>query len=346
MTKLSTSEAEQLSSFQSANGNEPLERPRRSGLRARIVLYLFRSPHTPARIVRRLRAPSLEEAVRGRVVLVTGASSGIGRAAALRIGAAGATVLLVARATEALEEVQAQIDAGGGTARVHPCDLRDRDAVEQLGAELVESYGRVDVFVNNAGRSIRRAIDESYDRLHDFERTMRLNYFAALQLTLALLPPMREQGSGHIVNVSTMGVLGRPPRWSAYIASKSALDAFSHCLAIEARDSGVRVTNIHFPLVHTPMSAPTPAYDGAPGLSPEDAADAIVEAIRTRPPRLTPRLGLLFQTGWLVSPTTMQRVLSRFVRRPTAPSTKREDEQAGVSAGSQMGSRTSPPERN
>jgi NAD(P)-dependent dehydrogenase (short-subunit alcohol dehydrogenase family) len=293
-------------------------RRRRGLLPPRVILYLLHSPHTPARVARRLRAPSLEEVVGGRVVLVTGASSGIGRAAALRIGAAGATVILVARTTEALEEVRAQIDASGGAAHVHGCDLRDGEAVDRLAAEIVEGYGRVDVFVNNAGRSIRRAIHESYDRLHDFERTMRLNYFAGLQLILALLPAMRRHGSGHIVNVSTMGVLGRAPRWSAYVASKSALDAFSHCLAIETRDEGVRVTNIHFPLVHTPMSAVTRAYEGAPGLTAEDAADAIVEAIRTRAPRLSPRLGLLFQTGWLLSPTGMQAVLSRFFRRSAA----------------------------
>jgi NAD(P)-dependent dehydrogenase (short-subunit alcohol dehydrogenase family) len=276
---------------------------------------MYRSAFTPARIVRLLRAPSLGAAVEGRVVLVTGASSGIGRATARRVGAAGATVLLVARRTEALRAVEAEIAAVGGTAHVHPCDLRDLEAVDRLAAEILERYGRVDVFVNNAGRSIRRSINESYDRAHDFERTMQLNYFAALRLILALLPPMRAQRSGHIINVSTMGVQGRPPRWSAYIASKAALDAFSTCLAVEVRGDNVRVTNIHFPLVHTPMSAPTGIYDGAPGLTAEEAATTIAEAIRTRPPRISPRLGVLFQTAWLVAPAAMQRMLSRFYRR-------------------------------
>jgi NAD(P)-dependent dehydrogenase (short-subunit alcohol dehydrogenase family) len=280
---------------------------------------MYRSAFTPARIVRLLRAPSLGAAVKGRVVLVTGASSGIGRATARRVGAAGATVLLVARRTEALTAVQAEIAAAGGTAHVHPCDLRDLEAVDRLAAEILERYGRVDVFVNNAGRSIRRPIDESYDRAHDFERTMQLNYFAALRLILAFLPSMREQRSGHIVNVSTMGVLGRPPRWSAYVASKAALDVFSTCLAVEVRGDDVRVTNIYFPLVHTPMIAPTAIYDGAPGLTAEEAATTIAEAIRTRPPRISPRLGVLFQTAWLIAPAGMQRMLSRVYRRSLDP---------------------------
>jgi NAD(P)-dependent dehydrogenase (short-subunit alcohol dehydrogenase family) len=281
---------------------------------------MYRSAFTPARVVRLMRAPSLAASVTGRVVLVTGASSGIGRATAQRLGAAGATVLLVARRTEALTALEAEIAAVGGTAHVHPCDLRDLEAVDRLAAEIMERYGRIDVLVNNAGRSIRRSIDQSYDRAHDFERTMQLNYFAALHLILALLPSMRERRSGHIINVSTMGVLGRPPRWSAYVASKAALDAFSNCLAVEVLGDDVHVTNIYFPLVHTPMVAPTGIYDGAPGLTAEEAATMIDEAIRTKAPRISPRLGVLFQTAWLIAPATMQRMLSRFYARSLARS--------------------------
>jgi NAD(P)-dependent dehydrogenase (short-subunit alcohol dehydrogenase family) len=337
MAKLVTSETQRQSEGP-PTGDWPKPAPprRRRKLPAQVTLYLFGSPHTPARILRRLRAPSLEQAVRGRVVLVTGASSGIGRAAALRIGEAGATVLLVARTTEALEEVRAQIEASGGTAHVHPCDLRDPESVEQLGAEIVELYGRVDIFVNNAGRSIRRPIDESYDRLHDYERTMRLNYFAPLQLILALLPAMRQHGSGHIINVSTMGVIGRAPRWSAYVASKSALDAFSHSIAIETRGDGVRITNIHFPLVHTPMAAATAIYNRAPGLTTDDAADEIVEAIRTKTPRLTPRLGALFGAGWLISPAAMQALLSRFFQR-SLESERADSPEGGEANGASRG---------
>src|SRR5438132_189535 len=149
--------------------------------------------------------------------------------------------------SEALEEVRAEIESAGGSAEVLTCDMRDMEAVDQLAAEIIEQHGRVDVLINNAGRSIRRSVEESYDRAHDYERTMRLNYFAAVHLVLALLPAMRERGSGQIINVSTMGVQGRAPRWSAYIASKAALDAFSICLANETRSDGVTVTGIHFP---------------------------------------------------------------------------------------------------
>jgi NAD(P)-dependent dehydrogenase (short-subunit alcohol dehydrogenase family) len=280
-----------------------------------LVRFAFRSPRTPARLLRLLGAPSLSQAVHGRVVLVTGASSGIGRATALRVGAAGATVLLVARRAEELEDVAAQIVAGGGQAVPHPCDMRDMDAVDRLGAGVLDRHGHVDVLVNNAGRSIRRSVAESYDRAHDYERTMRLNYFASVHLILALLPQMVERRSGQIVNVSTMGVYGRAPRWSAYLASKSALEAFSNVLAVEVRDMGVTITNVHFPLVHTPMSAPTSIYNGAPGLTAEEAADTIAEAIRTRPPRLTPRLGFAFGAGWLFAPGATQRLLSSVYQR-------------------------------
>jgi NAD(P)-dependent dehydrogenase (short-subunit alcohol dehydrogenase family) len=258
-------------------------------------------------------------------VLVTGASSGIGRATALRVGAAGATVLLVARRSEELEDVAAEIAARGGNAFAHPCDMRDMDAVDRLAKHVLDRHGSVDVLVNSAGRSIRRSVAESYDRAHDYERTMRLNYFASVRLILALLPQMVERRSGQIVNVSTMGVYGRAPRWSAYLASKSALEAFSNVLAVEVQDAAVTITNIHFPLVHTPMSAPTPIYTGAPGLTSEEAADTIAEAIRTRPPRLTPRLGFAFGLGWLFAPGATQRLLSsvyqRSLERSIPPST-------------------------
>jgi len=284
-------------------------------LPAPIVRYLYASAYTPARVVRLLRAPDLGQAVRGRVVLVTGASSGIGRATARRLGGAGATVLLVARRAGALDDLALEIDASGGEAHVHPCDLRDLDAVDQLAAEVLESYGHVDVLVNNAGRSIRRSVSEAYERSHDFHRTMRLNYFAPVHLLLALLPAMRERGGGHVINVSTMGVQGRPPRWSAYVASKTALDALSTCLASEVHADGVHMTSIHFPLVHTPMSASTAIYDGKPGLTAEEAADVVAEAVRTRPPRISPRLGVLFEIGWLVAPAAMHRLLGRAYRR-------------------------------
>jgi NAD(P)-dependent dehydrogenase (short-subunit alcohol dehydrogenase family) len=268
------------------------------------------APHLPGRLLRGLRRDTLERAVAGRVVMVTGASSGIGRASAVRLAAAGATVLLVARGRDALDEVRAEIAAAGGDAHVHPCDLSDLDAVGRLATEVLERHGRVDVLVNNAGRSIRRSIADSTDRMHDFERTMQLNYFGAVRLILALLPGMRVRGDGHIVNISTAGVQFGAPRYSAYIASKAALDAFSRCIAAEVHGDGVRITTVHMWLVRTPMIEPAGGvYDGMPGLSPEQAAELVADAIVHRPRRVATPLGNVAEVVHAVAPGAFDRLL-------------------------------------
>ena len=181
------------------------------------------------------RDRSLATAIKDKRVLITGASSGIGLETALRIGEAGGTVILVARTREKLEDVAKQVEAKGGTAHVHPADLSDLEDIERMAQEVIDAHGGVDVLINNAGRSIRRSVARSYDRFHDFERTMQLNYFGALKLILALLPGMRERKTGHIINVSSIGVQTNTPRFSAYVASKSALDAFSRCVGAGVR---------------------------------------------------------------------------------------------------------------
>ncbi len=222
------------------------------------------------------RDRSLATAIKDKRVLITGASSGIGLETALRIGEAGGTVILVARTREKLEEVAKQVEAKGGTAHVHPADLSDLEDIERMAQEVIDAHGGVDVLINNAGRSIRRSVARSYDRFHDFERTMQLNYFGALKLILALLPGMRERKTGHIINVSSIGVQTNTPRFSAYVASKSALDAFSRCVAPECVADNVKFTTIYMPLVRTPMIAPTDMYKAFPTMSPEEAgADAL-----------------------------------------------------------------------
>ncbi len=218
---------------------------------------------------------SLEAAVRGRVVLVTGASSGIGKAASMKIAEAGGIVLLVARTAEKLEETRDTIEARGGTAYVHAADLSNMEDIDRMADEVLAQHGHVDILVNNAGRSIRRSIALSYDRFHDFERTMQLNYFGAVKLILKLLPVMRERRSGQIINVSSIGVQTNTPRFSAYVASKAALDAFSRCIASEIIDDGVYVSTIYMPLVRTPMIKPTKMYDRFPTITPDKAADMI-----------------------------------------------------------------------
>ena len=214
--------------------------------------------------------------------MITGASSGIGKSAALKVGEAAGTVLLVARTPEKLEETRDEIEEAGGTAHIHRCDLSDLEDIERMADEVLAEHGRVDILVNNAGRSIRRSVALSYDRFHDYERTMQLNYFGALKLIMKLLPGMRERKFGHIINISSIGVQTNTPRFSAYVASKAALDAFSRCIGSEVIDDGVHITTIHMPLVRTPMIAPTKMYDAFPTISPDEAAEMISR--RDHPP--------------------------------------------------------------
>jgi thioester reductase-like protein len=255
------------------------------------------------------RGRTLKEALAGRHVLITGASSGIGRAAALKVAAAGGVPLLVARNVERLEEVRAEIVAGGGTAYVYAADIADMDSVERLTERVLADHRNVDALVNNAGRSIRRSIALSYDRFHDFERTMKINYFGAIKLIIGLLPHMRERGSGHIVNISSIGVQTSPPRFSAYVASKAALDAFTRVVASEVVGDGVSFTTIHMPLVRTPMIAPTKMYDAFPAITPDEAADMICEALRARPKHMGTRLGTFGEVAYALSPKAVDRIL-------------------------------------
>ena len=256
------------------------------------------------------RERSLASAIRGKKILITGASSGIGLETALKVGEAGGEVLLVSRTREKLEEVASQVEEAGGVAHVHPADLADLDDIDRLAAEVLEAHGGVDVLINNAGRSIRRSVARSYDRFHDFERTMQLNYFGALKLILALLPGMRERKSGHIINVSSIGVQTNTPRFSAYVASKSALDAFSRCVAPECVGDNVKFTTIYMPLVRTPMIAPTDIYKAFPTLTPEEAAQMLCDAMIDKPKRMASRLGTFGEVLYAVSPKTVDIVLN------------------------------------
>jgi thioester reductase-like protein len=255
------------------------------------------------------RGRTLKEALSGKHVLITGASSGIGRSTAVKVAAAGGVPLLVARNVEKLEEVRAEIVAAGGTAYVYAADISDTESIERLLERVLADHRNVDMLVNNAGRSIRRSIALSYDRFHDFERTMQLNYFGAVKLIIGLMPHMRERGSGHIVNVSSIGVQTNPPRFSAYVASKAALDAFSRVVASEVVGDGVTFTTIHMPLVRTPMIAPTTMYNAFPAISPEEAADMICEAMRSRPKQMGTRIGKFGEVAYSLNPSAVDRLL-------------------------------------
>lgn len=252
----------------------------------------------------------LRRRVAGRIVAITGASSGIGEALAYRLGSAGATVLLIARSAEKLREVKRVIESRGGSAFVYPCDLSDGQDTRRAIVAILSDHGRVDLLVNNAGMSIRRSVAKSYDRIHDFERTIALNFLGAVRLIMGFLPGMRERKHGQIVNVSTIGVQVNVPRYGAYLASKAALDAFSRVAAVEALQDGVKVTTVYMPLVKTPMMASTTIYDAFPMLSPEEATELIVEAVVDQPSRVTTPVGNLFELAYGLAPRTVERILS------------------------------------
>jgi NAD(P)-dependent dehydrogenase (short-subunit alcohol dehydrogenase family) len=252
---------------------------------------------------------SFEAAINGRTVVITGASSGIGRAAAMKIARAGGVPILVARSMDKLQETKAEIEAAGGTAYAYSADLSDLSSIDVLVEAILDEHVRIDMLVNNAGRSIRRSIALSQDRFHDFERTMALNYFGAIRLTMGLLPHMRERGSGHVVNVSSIGAQTNPPRFSAYVASKAALDAWTRVASSELVGDGITFTTIHMPLVRTPMIAPTKIYDSFPTITPDEAGDLVCEALRARPKQINTRLGTFGEVAYALAPKAVDQIL-------------------------------------
>jgi NAD(P)-dependent dehydrogenase (short-subunit alcohol dehydrogenase family) len=279
---------------------------------------LFTTPFALARRAARLLPLGpvrVDSQLAGKRVLVTGASSGIGEATALAVAARGAHVLLVARRHDELERVADEIRSAGGQASTYVCDLTDETAVKTLVEDVLRDHGGVDMLVNNAGRSIRRSLAASYDRMHDFERTMEINYFAPVRLMLGLLPSMVEQGNGHVVNVLSWGVQVKAPKFAAYLASKSALDVFSRVAGRELYGDGVTFTNVRMPLVRTPMIGPTEVYGKAPALSPEQAAARIVRALEDRPITIDTTVGRVAEVFNLVLPRLSDAVVHHASRR-------------------------------
>lgn len=281
---------------------------------------LFLSPQAFVR--RHLLAPAarlaghpLPSPLAERVVLVTGASSGVGEATAKQVAERGATVLLVARREEHLNRVVREITEAGGTAHGYPCDLTDGPATDALVAQVLAEHGAVDMLVNNAGRSIRRSLKYSYDRIHDFERTMAINYFGPVRLTLGLLPAMREQRFGHVVNIVTWGVQLKAPKFAAYIASKSALDTFARIAGREAWHDNVTFTNLRLSLVRTDMIVATEAYRHAPAKTPEQAAGLVVRALEDRPLTIGSPISNLGELFALAAPRLMDALMAESGRR-------------------------------
>ncbi|HTT36862.1 MAG TPA: SDR family oxidoreductase [Burkholderiales bacterium] len=257
---------------------------------------------------------SLAGAVKGKVVMITGGGAGIGKAAVLKIAAAGATLVVVDREEERLRETKAEVEAAGGRIATYACDLTEFEQSDAMVKQVLEEHGGVDILVNNAGRSIRRSIEHSFERFHDFERTMRLNYFGALRVTLGILPSMQRKKAGQVIDISSIGVLTNAPRFSAYVASKAAMDAFARCAASEFADDGIAFTTINMPLVRTAMSAPTKIYEHTQMLTPEEAADLIVQAIIERPDRIATRLGIFAEVVHAVAPKISHIVMNTAYR--------------------------------
>ena len=251
------------------------------------------------------------QSLAGKIVMVTGATSGIGYLTARKAAAAGARVILVSRTREKLEETRDIIARAGGEAYVYPCDLNELEAIDAMAEAVLRDFGYVDVLVNNAGRSIRRGVMESLDRFHDFERTMRLNYFGCVRLINKLLPAMVERKTGHIINISSIGVLTNMPRFSAYVASKAALDAFSRCLAAEVKAHNIELTSIYMPLVRTPMIAPTKLYNYVPTWSPDRAAATVVRAMVEQPKSISTPFGKGMSITYALWPRMNDWVLSK-----------------------------------
>ncbi|HCH26791.1 SDR family NAD(P)-dependent oxidoreductase [Psychrobacter celer] len=245
---------------------------------------------------------AISKAVKDKHIVITGASSGIGERTAFLLSECGAHVILLARTKDKLKIVADNIETLGGRASYYPCDLTDMNDIEDVSKRILADFGHVDVLVNNAGRSIRRSVHESVNRFHDFERTMDVNYFGAVKIILGLLPTMIGRKKGQIVNISSIGVLANSPRFAAYVASKSALDAFSRCLAAEVKGDNIKVTNIFMPLVRTPMIAPTKLYRYMPALMPDEAAMMIAKAIVHKPNSIASNMGKFASASYSLVP--------------------------------------------
>ncbi len=257
---------------------------------------------------------TLRGQVAGKVVLVTGGSSGIGLATAHKLAEAGAITIICGRDEDKLAEAKKEIKARGFDVVTYAADVADMADCDRFVQLVLANHGAVDILINNAGRSIRRSIEASYDRFHDFERTMQLNYFGALRLTMGLLPQMVAQKRGQVINISSIGVLTNAPRFSAYVASKAALDAWTRCAASEFADMQVKFTTINMPLVRTPMIAPTKIYQNVPTLSPDEAADLVAQAIVYKPVRIATRLGIMGVVVHALVPRIAQIVMNTSFR--------------------------------
>ncbi|MCW2780130.1 MAG: short-chain dehydrogenase/reductase [Marmoricola sp.] len=277
---------------------------------------LMNGPKSLARRARRsLPGSKVDSPLKGKRILITGASSGIGAESARKVAARGAITLLVARRADELDAVAGEIRAAGGVAHTYVCDLSNFDDLDDLVGKVIAEHGGLDMLVNNAGRSIRRSIKYSYDRMHDYERTMAINYFAPVRLSMGFLPAMVDQGDGHIVNVVSEGLQVHTPKFSAYLSSKAALDMWGRIAGREYFHDGVTVTSVRMPLVRTDMIAATDAYRRMPVLAPDEAAAMVVHALEDRPVVVNKVLGVAMSAFSASMPRVSDALVATAARR-------------------------------
>jgi len=269
----------------------------------------------------RVNMAQLKERLKGKNVLITGASFGIGEQLAYMLADTGAHLILVARTEEKLVQVKKEVALRGGRATVVAADLAKEESVADLITALNDIPGGIDIVINNAGKSIRRSLYESLDRLHDFKRSMAINYFGPVQLLLALIPTLKRN-KGYIINISAINVLMAPaPHWAAYQSSKAAFDNWFRCAAPELNAAGVYTTSIYLPLVRTRMIEPTPMYDKMPAMNPEHAARWICKVIITRQQKKAPWWLMAGQLSSVVFRGLWELLATRYLKKkpPYAP---------------------------
>ena len=231
---------------------------------------------------RHLSTGALAEAVQGKTILITGASYGIGEALAHRLAETGAHLILVARTAERLKALADDLATTAASVRWRSVDLRVEEEVADLIAWVRGNYSQLDALILNAGKSIHRAFYDSLDRYHDVTRTITTNYTSSAQLIMGLAT-LLPHGSGQIIASNAASTLMPPaPGWSAYQASKSALDSYLRAIRPELRQRGVVISLLYLPLVRTRMIAPTEMYRSAPALTPEEAAERIASLLCSR----------------------------------------------------------------
>jgi short-subunit dehydrogenase len=261
-----------------------------------------------------LNQTKLENIVRGKTILITGATFGIGEKLSYQLAKTDVTLILVARTEEKLNQIKLEIEANGGKVMIFPTDLTDIKSVENLLVELNNLPNGVDIVINNAGKSILRSIKDSLDRFHDFQRTMALNYFAPVQLLLGLIPIL-EKNKGHIINVSAVNVLLIPaPFWAAYQSSKTAFDQWFRCVAPELNAAGIKTTSVYLPLVRTRMIEPTAEYKNAPAMSPNHVASIICKTIYTHKKYFSPWWLIFGQLASVIFRYPWEILMPKFVK--------------------------------